>query len=207
MQYAQPTRRFVPHPAGTYHGIIIEVRDAGETATKWGPKHRLAIVIQADTALVVDADGAPIPDRDGNDQPCCLWVWVTLSGDKRGSLNQLRQKLMGRELTPNELATFDDREMLNTQVEYVVEHTYNNGEVYDKLCTWRRLSVPGGARPLHRPPPARDTAPAHPHSAAQASAGQCGPGQASAAAAAPDWMDEAPPPDDSQAPPPRAARR
>jgi hypothetical protein len=138
-----PQTNFVPHPAGTYTGTITAVTDQGmrestfEGKTKLVPK--LSIDIKSDTAT--NETGEPFVHQE----------WCTVNSDDRSKLVKLRQALLGRPLTEGERKSFDaDAEMVGRRVNYVIEHTFQNGKTYANIATWslQKGDGPGSSQTL-----------------------------------------------------------
>ena len=81
MAFKLPKTTFDPHPEGTFEGIISEIRDEGEKETKWGPKHRIAIVIENQQS------------NQDNGLPRVHFEFCNLATGKNARLTELRQKL------------------------------------------------------------------------------------------------------------------
>jgi|APSaa5957512622_1039677.scaffolds.fasta_scaffold26311_2 hypothetical protein len=126
MAYELPKTDFPLHPEGEGVGPIVEVIDQGLRETRYGAKHKLAIVIESETHFQENGD------------PLQFWVWATLSGSPKATLTQLRQKLLRRPLTEEERRNFDpEREMVGQRVRYLVAHNYSDdGRVYANLISW-----------------------------------------------------------------------
>jgi len=126
MTYELPKTDFPLHPEGESVGLIIDVLDQGLRETRYGAKHKLAIIIESET------------HSQENGDPFQLWVWATLSGSPKATLTQLRQKLLRRPLTEEERRNFDpEREMVGQRVRYLVAHNYSDdGRVFANLISW-----------------------------------------------------------------------
>jgi hypothetical protein len=124
-----PQNNFAPHPAGTYTGNITAVTDQGEHESSFEGKTKLvpkmSIDIKSDTATT--ENGEPFVHRE----------WCTVSRDDRSKLVKLRQALLGRPLTKAERDSLDENaEMIGRRVNYVIEHTFQNGKTYANIATW-----------------------------------------------------------------------
>ena len=105
-----PKTKFELHPAGTFEGRIIAVEDKGEMETQYGPKHKLAILIESTTEF----------KQDG--QPFTAAQWLTVSSSTKSNLYKTRRSLLGRELTPDECHRFDEEELVGKIVGYQIVH-------------------------------------------------------------------------------------
>lgn len=109
-KYELPNSNFIPHPNGTFEGRIVGVEDKGEVDTNFGRKRKLAIKIESATEMM----------DDGN--PFSAWLWHTLSGSPKSNLYKLRASLLGRALTAEERAHFEDGELVGRRVGYQIVH-------------------------------------------------------------------------------------
>ena len=105
-----PTSNFSPHPSGTFEGQIVAVEDKGQVETQFGLKPKVAIVIESETELM-----------EGG-RPYTASLWVTLSSSNKSKLYKTRASLLGRDLTPDERASFQDTELIGMRVGYQVVH-------------------------------------------------------------------------------------
>ena len=125
MAYTLPQTTFDPHPEGIFEGIILEVRDGGKMDTQWGSKHRLAVVIE----------NQELKRDDG--QSWLHFDWCNLATGKNARLTELRQKLLKRTLTREELEVFDENiEMVGKRVRYTIVHNFENERTFANLATW-----------------------------------------------------------------------
>ena len=126
MAFELKNSTYEPHPEGTFKGTIIEVKDMGEQDTKFGSKHRIAIVIQNDEL-----------ERQH-------WEFCNLASGKNSSLTTLRQKLFKRALTSEEMKSFDPEvEMVNKKIRFQIEHEYGDTRTFANLVTWSLLESVG----------------------------------------------------------------
>lgn len=126
---------FEPHPEGTFEGHISEVRDMGKQDTKFGPRPRIAIIIQ-------NHDLAK-----GDGQPWLHWEFCNLASGKNSRLTTLRQKLLRRALTPEELRSFDpEAEMIGRDVSFQIEHAFGERHVFANLISWSLRSDEGARK-------------------------------------------------------------
>ena len=108
--YELPMSDFTPHPAGTFEGRITAVEDKGEKEGQYGVKHKLAVAIESSSEQTDDG------------QPFTAWLWVNLSPSPKSKLGTLRSTLLGRELTIDERAHFEDGELVGRRVGYQIVH-------------------------------------------------------------------------------------
>lgn len=127
MTYKNQNTHFVPHPEGTYEGVIYDVEDLGVVSTSFGDTHMLSIKIESF-------------ESNESGKPYTVWRRVRLSFDPRSNLSGIRKSVLGRTLTREELQEFDDRELLGENVGYQVEHNTNDqtGITYANLLNlWK----------------------------------------------------------------------
>ena len=110
IKFQLPTSDFTPHPDGTHEGKVIGVEDKGERETSFGLKHKVASVIESETASMDDG------------RPFTASLWVTLSGSTKSKLYKVRTALLGRDLTPEERTSFEETELIGKRVGYQVVH-------------------------------------------------------------------------------------
>ena len=124
-KYNVPKTEFQPHPEGTFLGRITEVRFEAQKQTAFGPKDKFCIVIESKESFQESGD------------PHALFCWANNASGEKATLTKMRQKLLRRQLTPDEVTNFDDAEFMGKMVRYTVEHSYgNDGQTWANLATW-----------------------------------------------------------------------
>lgn len=181
MSFQIPKSNFDPHPTGRHQGKILEVRDKGMVATQWGEKHKVAVVIESQTAMMDDG------------RPFLIFKSMTLSSDKKSALRAFREAVLDRPLTADEMTDFSpNRELIGRAISYRVDHSEPgpDGSVFANI---RDGSVePVGSTQQNRTAVAASSLPANGRSATGARGG--------VAVAEPPAMGEVPPPGDEELP-------
>jgi len=128
-KYEIERTEFVPHPIGPGEGIIYDVRDLGNIETPFGVKHKVSIRIQS------------IDQRMEDGRPFTVQKMCNVSGHEASDLYKFRcAALKKAALSDEEAYNFDDAELLNVRVGYVISHSVSakNGNTYGNLDTvWR----------------------------------------------------------------------
>jgi len=133
-EYKMEQKDFVPHPPGPSEGICYGVEDLGEVPGFGGDlQHKLIIKFESIKHFQLDEMGVADPQ-----QPYTIWYRCTLAGGKQANLRKIREKMMGRPLTGKEAYNFDDGEVLDVRIGYVVAH-----RVSEEGRTWANISPDG----------------------------------------------------------------
>jgi len=152
-KYVMERTEFIPHPIGPSEGIIYEIKDLGIIQTPFGDKHKVAIKIQSISHRMEE-----------DNKPYVVQKLVNVSGHEAGHLYKFRcAALKKTALTDEEAYNFDDQELLNVRVGYVVTHSISskNGNTYANLDTvWRLDDQSKGSVELELSATATQAAPA-----------------------------------------------
>ena len=106
-----PKSEYVPHPVGRYTGCIVNVEDKGKQETPFGLKHKLAIRIDCDSQMMA------------NGEPYSVTKWYTVSSHPKSNLTKLREMVLGRKLTGDEISTMETTdELIDKRIVYLVVH-------------------------------------------------------------------------------------
>lgn len=130
-----PKSKFYTHPAGQHRGFIFEIEGPVAKETRYGKKMKIAFKIESETAMMPEDSG------EYSGEPCTVWLWCTLSRSPKGNLRKYREKILGRQLTQEEIGADDfdaEAEFLNKRIWYVIEHAPGEqpGEVYANIETF-----------------------------------------------------------------------
>ena len=102
---------YIPHPEGQHKGHIKETENKGQVETKFGAKPKLVLKIENSDALT--DDGTPFG----------VHLWLTISSHPESNLRKLRETLLGRKLTREEIRTLiPEAELVGRHIGYSVVH-------------------------------------------------------------------------------------
>ncbi|MEI8040393.1 MAG: hypothetical protein WCL11_03220 [Verrucomicrobiota bacterium] len=113
---------FQPCPEYNGSAVCVDVTPLKTVQTQFGPKEKFRFVFE--TGQTKD-DGTP----------WCVWsAPFTPSYHENSALRPFLRKWMGRELTPEEIKTFDTEDMLGRTAHITVIHEHSDGEVYANIA-------------------------------------------------------------------------
>jgi len=113
---------FQPCPEYNGSAVCVDVTPLKTVQTQFGPKDKFRFVFE--TGQTKD-DGTP----------WCVWsAPFTPSYHENSALRPFLRKWLGRELTAEELKTFDTEDMLGKTAHITVIHEHSDGEVYANIA-------------------------------------------------------------------------
>ncbi|HPW92307.1 MAG TPA: hypothetical protein PLO38_07725, partial [Verrucomicrobiota bacterium] len=113
---------FQPCPEYNGSAVCVDVTPLKTVQTQFGPKDKFRFVYE--TGQTKD-DGTP----------WCVWsAPFTPSYHENSALRPFLRKWLGRELTAEELKTFDTEDMLGKTAHITVIHEHSDGEVYANIA-------------------------------------------------------------------------
>jgi len=113
---------FQPCPQYNGSAVCVDVTPLKTVQTQFGPKDKFRFVYE--TGQTKD-DGTP----------WCVWsAPFTPSYHENSALRPFLRKWLGRELTAEELKTFDTEDMLGKTAHITVIHEHSDGEVYANIA-------------------------------------------------------------------------
>ena len=113
---------FQPCPEYNGSAVCVDVTPLKTVQTQFGPKEKFRFVFE--TGQTKD-DGSP----------WCVWsAPFTPSYHENSALRPFLRKWMGRELTAEEIKTFDTEDMLGKTAHITVIHEHSDGEVYANIA-------------------------------------------------------------------------
>ena len=133
----KPTTDFQPLSAGYHNGTLteVEVRDFEQNNYNTGqPETVTKLVISFASDTDPEIDGSPAEGR----------LFLKLAYGPRAHLTIVRERLLGRELTPEESFNVDDEEFLGKRIRVQCKHrTGKNGRTYGNLDPTSITSLEG----------------------------------------------------------------
>jgi hypothetical protein len=122
MRIKSGSGNFQPCPEYTGPAVCVDVTPLKTVQTQFGPKEKFRYVYE--TGQTKD-DGTP----------WCVWsAPFTPSYHENSALRPFLRKWMGRELTAEEIKTFDTEDMLGKAAHITVIHEHSDGEVYANIA-------------------------------------------------------------------------
>ena len=115
---------FTPHPEteGPIKAVLVDVTDLKKRMTQYGEKEEFRLVFETE---VMDEE---------NDRRFCIWSrGYTPSLNEKSALRKDLKKLMGRELTSNELNEFDLEALIGHGVKLIIQHETKDDKTYANI--------------------------------------------------------------------------
>lgn len=113
---------FQPCPEYTGSAVCVDVTPLKTVQTQFGPKEKFRFVFE-------------IGETKDDGSPWCVWsAPFTPSYHENAALRPFLKKWMGRELTADEIKSFDTEELLGRTAHITVIHEHSNGEVYANIA-------------------------------------------------------------------------
>ena len=122
MRIKSNSGNFEPCPEYTGRAVCVDVTPLKTVQTQYGPKEKFRFVFEIEKQR---EDGSAF----------CVWSQpFTPSYHENAALRPFLRKWMGRELTQDELKTFDTEDMLHRPAHITVIHEHSDGEVYANIA-------------------------------------------------------------------------
>jgi len=113
---------FQPCPEYTGPAVLVDVTPLKTVQTQYGPKDKFRFVFE-------------IGELKDDGTPWCVWsAPFTPSYHENAALRPFLKKWMGRELTADEIKSFDTEDLLGRPPHITVIHEHSNGEVYANIA-------------------------------------------------------------------------
>ena len=113
---------FQPCPEYNGSAVCVDVTPLKTVQTQYGPKEKFRFVFE-------------IGQTKDDGTPWCVWsAPFTPSYHENSALRPFLRKWLGRELTAEELKTFDTEDMLGKTAHITVIHEHSDGEVYANIA-------------------------------------------------------------------------
>jgi hypothetical protein len=122
MRIKNNSGNFQPCPEYTGSAVCVDVTPLKTVQTQYGPKEKFRFVFE-------------IGQTKDDGSPWCVWsAPFTPSYHENAALRPFLRKWMGRELSADEIKTFDTEEMLGRAAHLTVIHEHSDGEVYANIA-------------------------------------------------------------------------
>ena len=141
----KPNTDFQPLSAGYHNGTFtaVEVRDFEQSNYNTGTRETV-------TKLVITFVSETDPEVNGG--PAEGRLFLRLAYGSKAHLTVVRERLLGRELTPEEAVNVDDQEFLGKRIRVQVKQKVGkNGRVYGNLDPTSITSLDGFDVPRQNP--------------------------------------------------------
>jgi hypothetical protein len=115
---------FTPHPEteGPIKAVLVDVTELKKRMTQYGEKEEFRLVFETE---VMDEE---------NDRRFCIWSrGYTPSLNEKAALRRDLKKLMGRDLTSNELNEFDLEALIGHGVKLIIQHETKDDKTYANI--------------------------------------------------------------------------
>jgi hypothetical protein len=115
---------FTPHPEteGPIKAVLVDVTELKKRMTQYGEKDEFRLVFETE---VMDEE---------NDRRFCIWSrGYTPSLNEKAALRKDLKKLMGRDLTSNELNEFDLEALIGHGVKLIIQHETKDDRTYANI--------------------------------------------------------------------------
>ncbi len=115
---------FTPHPEteGPIKAVLVDVTELKKRMTQYGEKDEFRLVFETE---VMDEE---------NDRRFCIWSrGYTPSLNEKAALRKDLKKLMGRDLTSNELNEFDLEALIGHGVKLIIQHETKDDKTYANI--------------------------------------------------------------------------
>jgi hypothetical protein len=115
---------FTPHPEtdGPIKAVLVDITELKKRMTQYGEKEEFRLVFETE---VMDEE---------NDRRFCIWSrGYTPSLNEKSALRKDLKKLMGRDLTSNELNEFDLEALIGHGVKLIIQHETKDDKTYANI--------------------------------------------------------------------------
>ena len=132
MKIANPNSRFEPCPEFTGRAVIVDVTPTRREHGQFGEQDVFRVVFEVDLAK---PDGSRF----------CVWSRrMTPTLGEKSNLRKFVRGLYGRDLTKQELASYDTEVLVGMGAQLVVVHEHKDGETYANIaaCTPDKSGTP-----------------------------------------------------------------
>lgn len=122
MKIRSNSSNFLPCPEYTGQAVCVDVKPLKTVQTPYGPKEKTQFVFE-------------IGEHKDEGTPWCVWsAWFTPSYHENAALRPFLRKWLGRELSPEELVTFDTEDLVGRAAHLTVIHEHSDGETYANIA-------------------------------------------------------------------------
>ncbi len=122
MKIKSNSGNFQPCPEYTGPAVCVDVTPLKTVQTQFGPKEKFRFVLE-------------IGELKEDGTPWCVWsAPFTPSYHENSALRPFLRKWMGRELSAEEVKSFDTEELLGRPAQITVIHEHRDGEVFANIA-------------------------------------------------------------------------
>jgi hypothetical protein len=115
---------FTPHPEtdGPIKAVLVDITELKKRMTQYGEKDEFRLVFETEA---IDED---------NDRRFCIWSrGYTPSLNEKSALRKDLKKMMGRDLTANELDEFDLEDLIGHGIKLIIQHETKDDKTYANI--------------------------------------------------------------------------
>ena len=115
---------FTPHPEtdGPIKAVLVDITEPKKRMTQYGEKDEFRLVFETEA---ID---------DENDRRFCIWSrGYTPSLNEKSALRKDLKKMMGRDLTANELDEFDLEDLIGHGIKLIIQHEHKDDKTYANI--------------------------------------------------------------------------
>lgn len=115
---------FTPHPEtdGPIKAVLVDITELKKRMTQYGEKDEFRLVFETECM-----------DED-NDRRFCIWSrGYTPSLNEKSALRKDLKKMMGRDLTANELDEFDLEDLIGHGIKLIIQHETKDDKTYANI--------------------------------------------------------------------------
>jgi hypothetical protein len=116
---------FTPHPetdGRPIKAVLVDITELKKRVTQYGEKDEFRLVFETEC---VDTE---------NDRRFCIWSrGYTPSLNEKSALRKDLKKMMGRDLTLNELDEFDLEDLIGHGVKLIIQHEHKDDKTYANI--------------------------------------------------------------------------
>jgi hypothetical protein len=115
---------FTPHPEteGPIKAVLVDITEPKKRMTQYGEKDEFRLVFETEA---IDED---------NDRRFCIWSrGYTPSLNEKSALRKDLKKMMGRDLTANELDEFDLEDLIGHGIKLIIQHEHKDDKTYANI--------------------------------------------------------------------------
>lgn len=115
---------FTPHPEtdGPIKAVLVDITEPKKRMTQYGEKDEFRLVFETEA---MDTE---------NDRRFCIWSrGYTPSLNEKSALRKDLKKMMGRDLTANELDEFDLEDLIGHGIKLIIQHEHKDDKTYANI--------------------------------------------------------------------------
>ena len=115
---------FTPHPEtdGPIKAVLVDITEPKKRMTQYGEKDEFRLVFETECM------------DEENDRRFCIWSrGYTPSLNEKSALRKDLKKMMGRDLTANELDEFDLEDLIGHGIKLIIQHEHKDDKTYANI--------------------------------------------------------------------------